>query len=191
MKTKTIALLTMIAFTSFCNELSIDAGESAPLQTLQTQTQNFIADLKKEAYNKTNKLAQSLANTIKFIESDADQLAFTTGIVEGNYNARGLSGEIGAYQIMPETWNRYCIRYFKEVLEPTKENQDLIVVTVMEDLINRGYSIEQIAAIWNSGTHKNWETKIGVNSYGAYYNVPAYVHAFKAIHNNLSKVNLA
>ena len=180
-----MAFLILLAITNY----SIEAGDSKPLKQLQTNTQTFTANLREEANNKTNKLITSLVNTIKWIESDRRAESLKTGIIKGNYKARGKSGEIGAYQIMPGTWNRYCNKYFKKVLEPTEENQDLLVSYVIEDLINRDYSIEEIAAIWNSGSHRNWQTKIGINSKGAYYNVPAYVATFKSVHKKLKIVN--
>lgn len=183
MKPKTIALLTLIALTSY----TIEAGGSKTLLELQNQTQTFTETLQKEAKTHLNKTVLALMNTIKFIESDRCPESFETGIVQGNYNAIGLSGEIGAYQIMPTTWEYWCKKFFNEVLFTTEENQDLLVYTVIEDLINRGYSTEEVAATWNSGSPDNWETKVGVNSYGAYYNVPAYVQAFKSIHDRLEQ----
>ncbi|MFP4025765.1 MAG: transglycosylase SLT domain-containing protein [Thiohalospira sp.] len=107
--------------------------------------------------------------------------------IESNntYNAKGSSGEYGAYQFMPETWDIYCYMFFGKQLDITNpKNQDIIAYKKIENLINKGYSNSEIAATWNSGNAQNWQSKIGVNSYGISYNVPAYVDNFLTIYYN-------
>jgi hypothetical protein len=184
MKPKTIALLVTLAIVS----ANIDAGDSKIAVALKNQTELITDNLKEKAKAEINKAVIAIQNTIKFIESDRNHENLKNGLVQGNYEAIGLSGEIGAYQIMPTTWKYWSKKFFDEILEPNQANQDLLVYKVIEDLINRGYSTEEIAATWNSGSPDNWQTKVGVNSFGAYYNVPAYVAAFKDIHDNLKQI---
>ena len=114
-----------------------------------------------------------IANTIKEIES------------RGNYNAEGASGEFGAYQFMPDTWNSWSSDYAKEVLkmsiaqlDQTPVNQDAVAKWKIQQWLDNGLTPQQIAAKWNSGSEVGWENKIGTNSQGVDYNVPAYVNKF-------------
>jgi hypothetical protein len=113
----------------------------------------------------------------------------------GNYNIDGLSGEKGAYQFLDKTWNRLVEIYYPEIREKFfyKDTviidfspywQDLIVKLRIRDLYAKGYSIEQIAAIWNCGKPHGWENKIGVNKLGIKYNVPAYVNKIVEKYNS-------
>ena len=88
-------------------------------------------------------------------ESKVDSLKLTLEVIKykesrGNYNAIGSKSEIGAYQIMPPTWNTLCKRYFKRVLKPTRYNQDLIARYYVTELLQK-YNVKQIASIWNCG----------------------------------------
>jgi hypothetical protein len=104
---------------------------------------------------------------------DANLMADAIRTVEsgGDYEAKGASGEYGAYQIMPATWKGWA-----GDLEQTPENQDKIVREKLGEWIKQGLTAEQIAAKWNSGSEKNWENKKGVNKKGVAYDVPAYVN---------------
>lgn len=116
-----------------------------------------------------------IANAIKQIESN------------NNYEAKGASGEYGAYQFMPGTWDSWSKEYAKANnislmpggLAKTPENQDAIAKWKISQWLKQGLSPEQIAAKWNSGSEVGWENKIGVNKQGVAYNVPAYVNKFK------------
>lgn len=112
---------------------------------------------------------QDIMNAIRQVESG------------GNYEARGGSGEYGAYQFMPETWQSWSSQYANEVLqmsvaelEMTQENQDAVAGWKIKKLVDQGYNPQEIASIWNSGKPE-WKGKIGTNKYGVKYNVPAYV----------------
>jgi len=117
--------------------------------------------------------ATQIANAIKQIESN------------NNYEAKGASGEYGAYQFMPATWNSWSSDYANKVLgqstrrlEQTPENQDAVAEFKIQQWLSQGLSPEQIAAKWNSGSEIGWENKIGVNKQGVAYNVPNYVKKF-------------
>lgn len=112
------------------------------------------------------KKALCIAEAIKSIES------------AGNYTISGLSGEYGAYQFMPKTWNRACLKYFGTVLSMTPYNQDFVALTIIKDRLNKGYSPGQIASIWNCGS-PNYSGRKGVNRYGIRYDVPLYVEKFQ------------
>jgi hypothetical protein len=115
--------------------------------------------------------ATSIANAIKKVESN------------GNYNAKGGSGENGAYQFMPSTWASWSKDYANQVLGKsignlpmTPENQDAVAQWKIQSWLDQGLNPQQIAAKWNSGSEVGWENKIGTNKLGVKYNVPAYVN---------------
>lgn len=122
-------------------------------------------------YGSQESTADDIANAIKTVESS------------GNYNAKGGSGENGAYQFMPSTWASWSKDYAAQVLGKsvgnmamTPENQDAVARWKIQSWLDQGLNAEQIAAKWNSGSETGWETKIGTNSKGVAYNVPAYVN---------------
>jgi len=108
--------------------------------------------------------ARLLAESIRQVESG------------GNYEAQGKSDEYGAYQIQSNVWADWSARLNKgQPMEPTPENQDRVAIAKFEEWEKKGYTPEQIAATWNSGSPTGWENKRGTNKYGARYDVPAYV----------------
>lgn len=110
-------------------------------------------------------LVQKLMYTVKVKES------------RGNYYAVGANGEIGAYQFMNSTYNSLCSIYFKQHREPTPHNQDtLAFCSIKNVVINKGYTVEQFAAYWNSGNPNS--RKSGINKAGVPFDVGAYVKDF-------------
>ncbi len=90
----------------------------------------------------------------------------------GNYNAVGGSGEFGAYQFMPATWQQYAQLYLGNPSAPmTQENQDTVAMKRIVDLVNKGYSAADIALTWNHGSP---EVVAGVNQYGQRYDSGKY-----------------
>jgi len=122
------------------------------------------------------------------LQERISHLLYTIRTIESRntYTLKGQSGEYGAYQFTKATWTAYCLLYFKEVLDKTiPENQDKVAEKKIKFLVKQGFTDEQIAAVWNSGTPK-WEGKIGINKYGVKYNVPKYVRDFMVIKNKLT-----
>ncbi len=116
------------------------------------------AGFKSEGSVSTN--AQSIANAIRTVESG------------GNYNAKGASGESGAYQFMPSTWKGWAGKYLGNANAPmTKANQDKVALAKINDLLKQGYNAQQIALIWNGGSPT---IKKGTNSFGVKYDTGAY-----------------
>lgn len=99
----------------------------------------------------------------------------------------GGSGEFGEFQIMPATWKGFCRIYAKKWIAPTRKAQKEMLYTVISDWVDKGFTLEQIAAKWNSGDHKNWKNKVGVNQFGVQYNVPRYVKEFVKAFNMFMK----
>ena len=120
-------------------------------------------------------------------EQEINSILLTIRMLESHnqYNAKGGSGEYGAYQFTPATWRMECKKRFKKVLSIKDTiNQDDVAKAIIIDLINKGYSKEQIASHWNCGS-KNFKGKIGVNKYGVSYNVPKYVKEFVKIYKSM------
>jgi muramidase (phage lysozyme) len=107
-----------------------------------------------------NTSASNITNAIKAVESG------------GNYNAKGASGEFGAYQFMPNTWKQWAGEFLGDPnAKPTPQNQDYVANAKVNSLIQQGYTPEQIALIWNGGTPVR---KSGVNKFGVKYDSGAY-----------------
>lgn len=119
--------------------------------------------LPEQAFNSAgNASASNIASAIKTVESG------------GNYNAKGASGEFGAYQFMPSTWKQWAGEFLgNSNAQPTKQNQDFVAQSKINQLINAGYNAEEIALIWNGGTPQR---KKGVNQYGVSYDSGAYAN---------------
>jgi len=98
----------------------------------------------------------------------------------GDYNAVGDNGTSkGAWQWQGATWKAHA----KEILgdanaEMTPEHQNVVAKGMMRKYVKEGKDAVQIAAIWNSGSDKGWENKIGtttINGKPIAYDVPKYV----------------
>jgi len=93
-----------------------------------------------------------------------------------NFNAKGKSGEFGAYQFMPSTWKQFAKESLgNEDAEMSPSNQNAVAYTMIKKWKDSGLNPAQIAAKWNSGSAEGWENKVGVNKLGVEYNVPMYV----------------
>lgn len=135
--------------------------------------------------------AKQIADAMKMTESN------------GNYNAKGASGEYGAYQFMPRTWEAWSEEYSKanggygQTYAMTPENQDKIAQFKVQQYLDKGYTPEQIAAAWNGGegvvAGDRWKTMVSTgfggtmkpNSAGVEFSIPNHV---KKVMNNLNKV---
>ena len=97
-----------------------------------------------------------------------------------NYNATGDAGTSkGAGQWQPGTWKAQAKDVLGDEKAPmTPENQSVVAQGTIRKLIAQGKNAAQIAAIWNSGSDKGWEKKVGtttINGQQIKYNVPKYV----------------
>ena len=101
-----------------------------------------------------------------------------------DYNAKGASGENGAGQWMPATWQAQAQDVLGDANAPmTPENQSVVAQGTIRKLISQGKNAADIAAIWNSGSDQNWQNKISIgyggtmppNSAGVQFDVPKYV----------------
>lgn len=94
----------------------------------------------------------------------------------GDFNAKGASGESGAYQWMPDTWKAHAGTVLGNPnAEMSPSNQNAVAYATIKGWKDKGLNPAQIAAKWNSGSEVGWENKRGVNSAGVAYDVPKYV----------------
>jgi len=107
----------------------------------------------------------------------------------GDYNAKGKSGETGAYQFMPETWKSWAGTHLGDPNAPmTPENQDKVAYKQVEAWGKQGYKPAQIASLWNSGKPE-WEGNVGTNSKGVKFDTPSYVKSVGSAYDQISKGN--
>jgi len=97
-----------------------------------------------------------------------------------DYNSTGDAGTSkGAGQWQSATWKAQAKDVLGDENAPmTPENQSVVAQGTIRKLIKSGKNAAQIAAIWNSGTDKNWQSKVGtttINGQQIKYNVPQYV----------------
>ena len=119
-----------------------------------------LYDRFKQTAQATVTTAKTIAEAIKQVESG------------GDYNAKGSSGENGAYQFMPATWSGWAKKYLGNASAPmTPANQDLVAERQIQSWLDQGYTAEQVALSWNHGSPKRVK---GTNSFGVAYDSGAY-----------------
>ena len=128
--------------------------------------------------------AQEVMQTTIDKNSQAQQVTSLVAAIKqvesgGNYQARGQSGEQGAYQIMPGTWHTWAKQYLGNAYAPmTKTNQDRVATKHVESLIQQGYSPFEVALIWNGGEPR---IKKGMTASGVQYDSGAYARKIVAL----------
>jgi len=133
-----------------------------------------IKKYSKNIYNyELDRKINIILKTIRIVESNED------------YYAVGKCGEIGAYQIMPNTWKLWCYEVYGTIKEPTKQNQDTIVYYKLNKWIDK-YTIKEIALLWNAGTVAPKRLE-GFNKYNVYFNINNYIDKFLKVYNYLSE----
>lgn len=93
------------------------------------------------------------------------------------YNAKGASGETGAYQFMPATWKEWSGKHLGDSNAPmTMENQNKVAYAQIKKWKDDGYTPAQVLSAWNSGRPDAYKTqKAGVNKQGVKHDVAGYV----------------
>lgn len=94
---------------------------------------------------------------------------------KGDCSLRGGSGEFSCFQFMSSTWTAWSIDYIGYEMPKTDGNARYLATLRVSDLLDQGFTAEEIALKWNSGglTHRK-----GVNKHGVAYNTYAYVAKF-------------
>lgn len=96
-----------------------------------------------------------------------------------NFTQKGGSGEYGAYQFLPSTWDNYSKAAGVNVplAQATPEQQNQVAYTQVKKWKDAGYNVGQIASMWNAGEGKPnayVDGNAGTNSSGVQYDTAAY-----------------
>ncbi len=123
----------------------------------------------------------------------------------GNFKAKGKSGEFGAYQYTPDTWNAVAPKYgiTSRIEDATPEDQNKVTYHRLKEWKDKGHNVGQIASMWNAGewepdaytgrfgattkTHKAGDSSEGVNSYGVRYSVPKYAKSVAEAYQKIKR----
>jgi hypothetical protein len=115
------------------------------------------------------------------LDPDAVNLAKAIRQTEsgGNFQAKGKSGEYGAYQFTEPTWNNYAKEagVNKSLSEATPEEQNQVAYTRIKKWKDSGHNIGEIASMWNAGQGKPnayIEGNKGINEHGVSYDTATY-----------------
>lgn len=114
---------------------------------------------------------------------DPDVINLTKAIRQvesgGNFQATGASGEYGAYQFEPETWNAIATKYLGQAVplsQATPQQQNEVAYKQVSDWKAAGYNVGQIASMWNAGKgapNAYLQNHVGTNK-GVAFNTPQY-----------------
>lgn len=99
-------------------------------------------------------------------------------------NIRGLSGEIGCLQYLPSTYRQYSIQVLGYVAPMTKTNVEYISTVKVQQMIDRGLTLKQIALKHNAGENAT-ECSRGWNKHKVFYDSCAYVEKAINYYNQL------
>lgn len=128
------------------------------------------------------------------LDQDAVNLAKSIRQVEsgGKFDASGKSGEHGAYQFMPDTWDAYSKEAGLNVplKQATLEQQNEVAYKKIKQWKDKGYNPGQIASMWNAGPGKPnayLEGNKGVNEKGVSYDTAAYAKQVAEMYQTIKK----
>jgi hypothetical protein len=162
------------------------AGDYWQNQKLELELKKLRNESSTTFFN-SGDLIQGFENTTS-ITADQITQALSLNETGGGKNVRaGASGELASeFQYMPSTWNRYSQEYNNAINgknSPIPFSRGLeteVTKWKVQKWLDAGYNAVQIAAMWNGGegAANNWKSKVGVNSKGVKYDVPAYVNSF-------------
>lgn len=98
----------------------------------------------------------------------------------GKFDARGQSGEYGAYQFTAPTWDRYSREVFGTSIpleQATPQQQNQVAYTKIKQWKDAGRNIGEVASMWNAGearANAYIEGNAGVNSSGVSFDTADY-----------------
>lgn len=116
----------------------------------------------------------------------------------GNFNAKGKSGEVGAYQFTEPTWQKLKAKYNlqSDFGNLSQEDQNKAAYNQIQEWKNKGFNVGQVASSWNAGEGEpdaytgkfsNGKPSVGVNKYGVKYDVPAYAKSVAGAYQTLKQ----
>jgi hypothetical protein len=110
------------------------------------------------------------------------------------FDAKGKTGEHGAYQFMPATWQNYSKQAGVNVPleQATPEQQNEVAYKKIKQWKDQGYNPGQIASMWNAGEGKPnayIEGNKGVNSKGVSFDTAKYAKDVATAYQQLKTQN--
>lgn len=116
----------------------------------------------------------------------------------GDFNAKGASGEHGAYQFTNDTWNGASAKYGINVPlnKATPEQQNAVAYNQIKEWKDAGHNVAQIASMWNAGQGEpeaytgkfsNGKSSTGTNKFGVKYSVPDYAYSVANAYQTLKQ----
>lgn len=125
------------------------------------------------------------------LDQDAVNLAKAIRQTEsgGNFQAKGKSGEYGAYQYTPATWEgdskKYGVNVSLDQATPAQQNE--VAYKKIKALKDAGHNVGEIASIWNSGNPTAYKdpSYTGTNKHGAKFDVPAYAKSVATAYQSI------
>lgn len=99
----------------------------------------------------------------------------------GNFQARGKSGEYGAYQFEPSTWNQVAPKFGVNVpieqSSPEQQNEVAYKLASSWKQQHPDWNVGNFASAWNAGegnANAYLQNHVGTNHLGVSYNTPEY-----------------
>lgn len=99
----------------------------------------------------------------------------------GNFQAKGASGEYGAYQFLPTTWSatapKYGVNVSLDKATPAEQNEVAYKQLAEWKQEHPDWNVGNFASAWNAGPGKPdayQQNNVGTNSQGVQYDTPAY-----------------
>ena len=125
-------------------------------------------------------MPQDIQQSTQTLDPDVINLAKSIRQVEtgGDPTAKGASGEFGAYQFTPDTWQKTASKFGVNtpLEQSTMEDQNKVAYGQIKEWKDQGMNPGQIASMWNSGkTDPTGNT--GVNKFGVKFDTPKYVNS--------------
>lgn len=114
----------------------------------------------------------------------------------GNFTVRGKSGEFGAYQFTPDTWNAIAPKYgvAASLEQASPEDQNKVAYMSIKEMKDSGFNMGQVASTWNAGVGEkdayagkfsDGSPSTGTNKYGVKFDVPAYAKSVATAYHTL------
>lgn len=114
----------------------------------------------------------------------------------GDFNAKGASGEHGAYQFMDSTWDKTSSKYGIKVplKSATPEQQNEVAYKQIKEWKDKGFNPGQIASMWNAGEGEpdaylgkfsNGQPSSGKNKKGVSFDVPKYAKSVASAYQTI------
>lgn len=97
-----------------------------------------------------------------------------------SYTVAGKSGEYGAYQFLPTTWDAAAAKYLganaPKLQDATPDQQNQVAYSQVKDWLASGKTPAQVASMWNAGpgAPNAYKGNQGTNSSGVAYDTKAY-----------------